>query len=148
MVGNTDRERTGEILSVGTLPVRHDPASAAVVRHELAAQLRSRGVDAHLIDDAILVASELVANAIRHGSPVSPAARTGSIGIRVGWSFEAAAVVIFVEDGSSASPQRRPAGSRQPDGRGLAIVDAISVDWGVDVVPGGKQVWARVPTRG
>jgi two-component sensor histidine kinase len=128
-------------VSVATLPVRHDPASAAVVRHELTADLLRLHVIPSSIDDVVLVASELVANAIRHAAPVS--ARK----IAVTWDFEDGGIVVRVEDGSPTPPQRRPTGSRQPDGRGLAIVEAIAAEWGVEPTPRGKCVWARVPVR-
>jgi len=125
-------------VSVASLPVRHDPASAAVVRHELAADLRRLNVAPACIDDVILVASELVSNAVRHGSPV--AARK----IDVTWDFESGGVIVRVEDGSERQPQPRRPGARQPDGRGLAIVAAIADSWGVEATPRGKRVWARV----
>lgn len=125
-------------MSVATLPVRHDPASAAVVRHELAADLRRLSIDPACIEDVILVASELVSNAVRHGTPV--AARK----IDVTWDFEPGGIVIRVEDGSAHQPAVRRTTPQQADGRGLAIVDAIAADWGVERTKRGKRVWARV----
>jgi len=128
-------------VSVATLPVRHDAASAAVVRHELAADLRRLRIDPVCIDDVVLVASELVSNAVRHGTPV--AARK----IDVTWDFDADGVVIRVEDGSALQPKPKRAGTRETEGRGLAIVAAIADDWGVEKTARGKRVWARVPVR-
>jgi len=110
-----------------------------VVRHQLAAELNRLHVDPSCIDDAILVASELVANAVRHTPPVS-ASR-----LRVSWDLEPQSLMIRVEDGSPESPRKRAPGERQPDGRGLAIVEALAADWGVEPTNLGKQVWARVP---
>lgn len=130
-------------MTLGALPVRHDPASAAVVRHQLAAELKRLRVDPRCIDDAILVASELVANAVRHAEPIAASRLT------VTWDLEPdlepAAVLIKVEDGSTRPPRRRAPDDRQPDGRGLAIVEALAADWGVAPTNSGKQVWARVP---
>jgi len=128
-------------VSVATLPVRHDPASAAVVRHELMGDLHRLHVDPACIDDVVLVASELVANAIRHASPVS--ARR----IDVTWDFDAEGIVIRVEDGSTALPERRATTSRTTYGRGLAIVESLASAWGFEHTPRGKRVWARVPIR-
>ncbi|MGN6607079.1 MAG: ATP-binding protein [Jatrophihabitans sp.] len=132
-------------MSVGTLPVHHDPASAAVVRHELAAELSQFRVEQGCIDDAVLVASELVGNAIRHGIPVTEGSTSGRIDVR--WDILDDALVIKVEDGSAAEPRRREAGDRQPDGRGLAIVEAHAADGGVDRTDRGKCVWARIPLQ-
>lgn len=126
-------------MSVATLPVRHDPASAAVVRHELTADLTRLRVVPSCVDDVVLVASELVANAIRHAEPVS--ARK----IDVTWDFEDDGIVIRVEDGTAEPPRRRSTGTRQPDGRGMAIIEALASDWGVERTARGKRVWARVP---
>lgn len=128
-------------MSVGTLPVHHDPASAAVVRHELAAELSQLRVDQDCIDDAVLVASELVANAIRHTVPLDRSA------IDVRWDVVTDTVLIQVEDGSSTPPRRREPGERQPGGRGLGIVEALAAEWGVDPTARGKRVWARVPLQ-
>lgn len=125
-------------MSVATLPVRHDAASAAVVRHELAADLRQLRVAPERIDDVVLVASELVANAVRHATPVS--ARK----IDVTWDFEESDVLIRVGDGSWAEPRRLRTSAMDPSGRGLTIVEALSDAWGVERTPRGKRVWARV----
>lgn len=125
-------------MSVATLPVRHDPASAAVVRHELAADLRRLRVEPARADDIVLVASELVANAIRHAAPAS--ARK----IDVTWDFEGTEIVIRVGDGSTVEPRRRRTSAREPSGRGLAIVEALATSWGVEHTPRGKRVWARL----
>jgi two-component sensor histidine kinase len=128
-------------VSVATLPVRHDAASAAVVRHELTSELRRLQIEPECIDDVVLVASELVANAVRHAAPVS--ARR----IDVTWDFDATGVLIRVEDGSPTLPRRRRAGVMTPYGRGLAIVEAIAAEWGVELTARGKRVWARVPVH-
>ena len=43
------------------------------------------------------------------------------------------------------SPQLRHASSADTDGRGLGIVDAFAVTWGVDQGPDSKTVWFTVP---
>ena len=32
-----------------------------------------------------------------------------------------------------------------PSGRGMAIVDELAGDWGVEHIPEGKRVWFEVP---
>ena len=126
-------------MGLSTLPVRHDAASAAVVRRRLAVELGRLSIAQRYIDDVVLVASELVSNAVRHADPVEDHV------VDVLWDLEPAAVVIQVEDGSSRTPHKRQSAELQPDGRGLTIVEALAADWGVDRTERGKRVWARVP---
>jgi anti-sigma regulatory factor (Ser/Thr protein kinase) len=125
-------------VGVGTLAVRHDRASAALVRHSIADDLAGSGIDSDSIDDVVLVASELVGNAVRH------AAASFDSSLAVSWDVEADAVVVRVLDGSPELPRQRATKDTENSGRGLAIVAAVSADWGVRRNEHGKQVWARV----
>ncbi|MFN2563084.1 MAG: ATP-binding protein [Jatrophihabitans sp.] len=125
-------------MGVGTLAVRHDRASAALVRHSIADDLARRGIDTDSIDDVVLVASELVGNAVRH------AAASFDSSLAVSWDVEPDAVVVRVVDGSPDPPRQRSSNDHDTSGRGLAIVAAVSADWGVRRNERGKQVWARV----
>jgi anti-sigma regulatory factor (Ser/Thr protein kinase) len=135
-------------MSVGALAVRHEVASAAMVRHSIADDLAGRAVCRESIDDVVLVASELVGNAVVHtlADPTS--------GLDITWDVESddpgagaelTAVVVRVADQSIAAPRPRTTDERDTGGRGLAIVAAIASDWGVRCSAMGKQVWARVP---
>ena len=128
-------------MSLATLPVRHDAASAALVRHELEADLQRMHIDAACIDDIVLVASELVANAVVHAAPAS------SRKIDVTWDFDGLEILIRVGDGSAREPQLRATSAREPSGRGLAIIEALATSWGFEHTPRGKRVWARVLVR-
>jgi anti-sigma regulatory factor (Ser/Thr protein kinase) len=122
---------------MGLLCVRHDAASAAVVREQISVDLAARSVTRDSVEDVLLVATELVGNAVVH----SPDAGD----LDVAWDVDGATVIVRVHDGSSVEPQRRTAGRDASNGRGLAIVAAIANEWGVNHVARGKQVWARVP---
>jgi anti-sigma regulatory factor (Ser/Thr protein kinase) len=74
---------------------------------------------------ATLLTSELITNALRHG--------TGEITIRV--TRSAHEVRIAVADGSKHDPLARTAGHDDEGGRGLAIVDALASSWGVERLP-------------
>jgi anti-sigma regulatory factor (Ser/Thr protein kinase) len=53
-------------------------------------------------------------------------------------------VVIEVWDASSTPPLRRAASEEDEDGRGLALVQALSKEWGCEVLgTGGKVVWCK-----
>ena len=93
-----------------------------------------------LLEPLLLVVSELVTNAVRHGKPpVELLLRRVGSGVRVD-----------VHDESSAfGPPVRPrdwAGDEDAEGgRGLSLIAAVSVDHGVDqILHDGKRVWAVV----
>lgn len=125
---------------MGMLAVRHDLASAGAVRAELAADLTAQGIPESACDDAVLVASELVGNAVVHCA-------SGDRDLQVSWEVGDADITVRVSDPSKVLPAARHAELTATSGRGLAIVEALSAEWGVDVDPdgAGKQVWARVP---
>lgn len=123
----------------GALLVRHDAASAALVRSHLARDLASYDLPADAIEDAVLVASELVGNAIRH------AAAAGSTTLAVSWDVDSSGIRVYVGDPSDKQPEVRNAGDDDPGGRGLMIVDAMCDQWGVERGDRGKTVWAHVP---
>ncbi len=122
-------------MSVGLL-VRHHPSSPALVRQQLTRALAEHSIAPQSIDDVVLVASELVANAVRHAPP------TGDLD--VAWTITAESVLIEVCDASPDLPRLLPAAPTALGGRGLMIVDALASDWGADLLPDGKRVWARV----
>jgi len=109
-----------------------DPQSAALARQFVRDHLGLH--DLHpLVEDVTLVASELASNVVLHaGTPFT---------VRLTAYRES--VVLAVGDGSMKKPVLVNA---QPDdvaGRGIAIMDTVSRDWGVDVTADvGKSVWA------
>jgi anti-sigma regulatory factor (Ser/Thr protein kinase) len=84
------------------------------------------------LDDASVLVSELVTNAVRYG--------TGSLELRV--QAHADRVTVSAADGSSVIPRRRDAD--EAGGRGLAVIEAFSHRWGVEDHEGGKRVWIRL----
>jgi anti-sigma regulatory factor (Ser/Thr protein kinase) len=89
---------------------------------------------AYSADDVELVVSELVTNALTHSQP--------PFRIRLR-AFEQT-FRVEVEDGTQAHPERVVAGIFDVTGRGIALVDALSRDWGVTTsTANGKSVWAE-----
>lgn len=121
---------------MGTLLVRHDASSAALVRQEIAADLLARSITADSVNDVILVATELVGNAVVHAKDVDD--------LDVAWDVHGSDVTVRVYDRSELLPKPRTAGVHATNGRGLAIVAAIAEEWGVRQTRPGKQVWARI----
>jgi hypothetical protein len=87
-----------------------------------------------LLDDCLLVAGELAANAALHGE----AAFTVSLS-RLGDG-----VRIVVGDTNGAPPTLRVPDAGAPGGRGLQLVDGIASSWGYEATHTGKLVWAEV----
>jgi len=96
--------------------------------------LREWGVGPAVVDDAVIVISELATNAVVHA---------GS-GFLVSASSDGAAVRLAVRDPSLAPPVPRPRPRGAADGRGLHVVAALARDWGVETGRDGKTVWAEL----
>lgn len=109
--------------------------SPARSRRFVAETLAAWGV-ADGIDDALLVVSELVTNALLH-------ARTPMVVTLVDAGAEA--VLMSVSDGSRQPPQERHFSLESGTGRGLRLLQSIAIEWGVRVDADGKTVWCRVP---
>lgn len=128
---------------MGTVSVPHDPASAGDVRRQLIDDLQVRHIQVSSIEEAALLVTELVGNAVRHAQPL-PGDR-----ILVSWRVEAGRLQIRVTDGgnSAEAPHITQAGPNDTHGRGLTIVDALAALWGVDTSPGSTTVWATLPVH-
>jgi len=119
--------------------VRAEAASAAAVRAGLSADLAGHGLPAEVRNDAALVATELITNAIRHGRPLP------TDELVVEWSTEGEGVLIRVTDGGGPShPRLMNSGPDDTSGRGLAIVNSLASSWGVDLDPDRVTVWAKL----
>jgi serine/threonine-protein kinase RsbW len=129
------------VRPVGALLVRHEPASAALVRHQLVDDLVRQQVASESIDEVALVATELVGNAVRHARP------SASGTIDVSWDIDDSGVTLRVYDPSEEAPTPRTPSAEEASGRGLTIVATVSDAWGYQRCRNGKEVWARVPVR-
>jgi serine phosphatase RsbU (regulator of sigma subunit)/anti-sigma regulatory factor (Ser/Thr protein kinase) len=87
-----------------------------------------------LADDAALVMSELVTNAVLHGG--------GCTGVEV--LAAGPGLRIEVRDGSRVPPVMGQASEASLTGRGLRLVSRLSAAWGAQADNGGKVVWAEV----
>jgi anti-sigma regulatory factor (Ser/Thr protein kinase) len=92
---------------------------------------------ADCIDDALLVVSEMVTNAVRHGQ--------GRIRLRLSWSRRY--LRVEVRDASPLLPRLLPASPSADRGRGLRIVARLASRWGSTRLRDGKVVWVDLQCR-
>lgn len=114
-------------------------ASVRAARERLRDDLAARCTDSRL-EDARVVVSELVANSLRHATPLDDEK------IAVGWTFEPDIVRVTVTDGGSpmSVPSQRRTGELAVGGRGLKIVQSLAKRWGVQAEERGTTVWAEL----
>ncbi|MCH0538029.1 ATP-binding protein [Streptomyces sp. MUM 203J] len=103
--------------------------------------LRRWALGQAVADDAVLLVSELVGNAVRH---------TGARVFGLRMRRARGRIRIEVRDPSRGLPCLMPVRDLDVSGRGLYLVDKLSVRWGVDLLPRGKNTWfeIRVADRG
>lgn len=132
-------ERALKALDLFGNPTEHEvplpsrPESAATARRlAQVVALRQWQLGPKVTEDAVLLVSELVGNAVRH---------TGArvFGLRMrrrpGW------IRVEVRDPSRGLPCLMPVQETDISGRGLFLVDKLSDRWGVDLLPRGKTTW-------
>ncbi|WP_181771235.1 ATP-binding protein [Amycolatopsis pittospori] len=127
--------------TTGTLDAYEFPTGTAPPLAKVRAWLRDKlaNVGRSTMADTELLTTELVTNAHEHADGVTA--------LRVSVSTGRAVVRVEVDD---HRPQLKPQrvtkrDTASPHGRGLALVEAISSEWGVDTGAGFKTVWAEIP---
>jgi anti-sigma regulatory factor (Ser/Thr protein kinase) len=133
---------------IGGTEFPYTPESVSTARHALSDALQRMRVAPSAADDAVLILSELVSNALRHALPLAGGT------IRVAWWMEDSKVLrIAVTDGGRQKAGHPPPLSAGPesldsldlvaadlddvdesavDGRGLGIVGLLADAWGVE----------------
>lgn len=132
-----------------TLDITGTPSALAVARLFMSRTLKYWRAP-HVVDDMLSVGTELVTNAIQQCEkqpviewnyrprPVSKLVRIRLLG------FEAS-VAIEVWDRCPGEPQLLPVDFERESGRGLMMVDALSMNLGFyPVTPWGKVVWSEL----
>ena len=113
------------------------PGSVPAARRHVRDALGSHGLSEYA-QDAAIITSELVANAVQHAGGNGAA----TIGVTLTCAENPAAVTILVSDSSPQGPIRRETPTDGEQGRGLQIVEALSAHWGWRCEDGGKAVFA------
>ena len=117
------------------LPLASDLRAVAHARTFLAAALTAWDAG-DLLEEAELVLSELVTNALVHTDSAA--------GVTLRFEPARRRLTVAVRDASTRHPRERHAGEDALGGRGLAIVEALSAAWGVAAEGAGKTVWAEL----
>lgn len=114
-----------------SLPV--DPSTPSVARTKLASFLTRHHVPPDVIDDALIVLSEMIANAVSHGVPIH------NTGVVVRWELDPGSLHLTVADGGSGAKAELQALDFDEDslsGRGLGIINKVADRWWVEEDPG------------
>ena len=133
---------------VATAAYQPEPEAAAAarrfVRDTLQAWVVTSAADGHgLVDDAVLLTSELVTNAVVH---------TGTA-VQVTCRLADGAVEVMVSDGHPGrlvpeAPEHEPVSTERTGGRGLLLPAALASAWGVAYGRASKAVWFRLALDG
>lgn len=117
------------------LDLPDDLSSVAIARRFVRDTLLQWGHE-DAVDDAMLVVSELAANALTHAES----------SYRVRLAAAGPALRIEVEDDGFGTPEPQPLTETEESGRGLHLVGALAASWGMEAGDaGGKRVWAELP---
>jgi anti-sigma regulatory factor (Ser/Thr protein kinase) len=132
--GSATRRRTRTVRP-RELVLPADATAPGRARLFLRAATQEWGIDDDLVQDAAMVITELVANAVDHARSES----TLSVAVKRG------TLCVAVRDARPGPvPRPGPIDPTAPRGRGLQMVDALTSAWGVKQHAGGKTVWAVV----
>src|ERR1700742_4653191 len=121
------------------IPLMADLAAAAASRSVVDDAIRAWRVPVDA-DVAVLLTSELVTNAVTHGTP------TAGTFVLLTIAYDSACLRVDVHDGSgdlpvldTGLPEGHPAEAET--GRGLLLVTLLSAEWGFYRTPAGKAVY-------
>jgi anti-sigma regulatory factor (Ser/Thr protein kinase) len=113
-------------------PTPTDPAAARAFVREVCGHWRLARPDTTVTDRAVLLANELVTNAVAHAHTE----------IRLRLELRGDRLHIAVRDGSPRLPHLVVPDRQAEGGRGLWLVEQLARSWGVNRHPdGGKVVW-------
>ncbi len=113
-----------------------DPRSAGLARRVVQHLLETSAMPG-LVDEAELLVSEVVTNAVLHAATR----------IRLRCKVQQGLLCVEVHDRSPVLPGRRDYDDDAMTGRGLAMVELLAAGWGVTADESGKTVWFLLGTQ-
>lgn len=119
-----------------TLSLLAEPEALAVVRTRVVTHLTGWGLP-ELGEAAALCVSELLTNVLVHVGAGAPAT------VSLTWSGSHARLAVRDAD-RRALPVLLAAAPDAESGRGMALVDALALRWGVEQHADGKTVWCAL----
>ena len=150
-----------EVPTSSIMAVPHGPAGVGMARRRMREELLASGVQDTVVDDAVLVLSELLSNACRHARPIheahvpdsasarasadncgaasdarsarSDSASAPGASVRAAWRIDGQGrlVVAVTDGGGPTRPVPATPSVTARGGRGLAIIRSLAKDWGV-----------------
>ncbi|MFC4009372.1 ATP-binding protein [Nonomuraea purpurea] len=130
---------SGRFLAVVVMPGVN--SSVPLLRQYVTLVLTAAG---HQDLEAVrLVLTELSANAVLHTRSGDPG---GLVTVEVSEISDRLARIEVSDDGAQTVPRLRQTGDGEDHGRGLQLVEALSVRWGVKRSFPGNTVWAEILT--
>jgi hypothetical protein len=134
--------RPAELPSVTGCPLSPSPDAASRARSFTRHALFSWGLG-ELADDAEIVVTELLANAVRHACPGHREGSADTSALALWLLRDTDGFMCAVTDPSDSAPALRQPGLSGETGRGLHVVHALSDHWGWSPLSDrGKAVWA------
>jgi len=119
------------------LDLAHDATAPRLARRFLATVLGGWDVKDDIVDRSQLMVSELVSNAVLHGS--------GPVELRVTETDRKQGVYrVEVCNSGNGVPAMRRAEMHELSGRGLQLVDSLARRWGAHNIDGNTRVWFDV----
>jgi serine/threonine-protein kinase RsbW len=123
--------------TVVTMRLPFAPSSVSVARQRLKSWMLEVGESPESVEDARIIISELVANAVRHARPLADG------NLQVTWNREGEEIQVSVTDGGATTrPRNVHAAPTALAGRGIAIVDALAQRWWTEDTQSRSTVYA------
>ena len=108
-----------------------ESSTPGIARTKLAAFLTLNRTNLKDIDNALIVLSEMIANAVSHGTPDADGT------MEIGWSIDSGRLELSVRDaGRGGNLTPRPFDEDSLNGRGLSIIGRVADRWSVDLSRG------------
>ncbi len=134
MVGYVARFDTSSECRGRSLDIVLDalPRSVSTARRAVRELLDSILIPPEVVEDVLLLVSELVTNSVLH-------ART-AVRVRA-WAEDGRVTVAVCDDDPLNAPRWADRGPMASSGRGMRLVDLLASSWGIDIRETSKVVW-------